>query len=923
MYSIKFEEDGFYLYEDDERVLELPPVATRYNLIYSILDAIISRSLRKNFSFETDKIAEYFRQAFIILVPQLHPEYATKEFKNSPKKSEDFKLEDFDACKRFLDLRNSKDISFEKKLSYLSLEEDENLPMQYASDDSDVPAEDSDSEQELTDMQIAAGLEKHANHIRKHNKTMPTRTHTHHLPEQSAHNFKKLNDAVGKLSLDKPRVTFNQQGQVEVNGVVMTHQSVFIPGFRAVNYMASRYSRQVRRVFRRRDLQAKRMTDPINHNNKGTAYFSEAVLQTHMDFYQDAISVPQIFDKNSALYQSFLQTAMVLQQQLFNLRNADYILLWDDEARLFNHLVHCMQHIYTNGILKFQRALRFFITDEVQELNFELPNAYNPFVSESEEPYHALKYGFGLKALYERAALRPHYDQDGRPRFPYLGEIRITLRDLQTVFTKMERNHISSLKGHGHIQPPIPIRPELEATAMAYLPEGEVVHSEVLKCPNFSRKYKRQYQEEFGLNKDLFELFQRDLKKATPGTPARSAVEDHILEWLCSYHAIRLMTKAFELAQARNGILQFLGTHHELTDDVPKDTPDNDQMTMGFRAQLAKIIYDKIKKNKSPAQKIFAHDLTSISTTLYAVSEKVVRDALKDLGLKTPDIQKFIDEEDKLRTSPSEGRISRSPLKRSDKTPKSSPYSQQSEARNRSSSPDKPQQRRKEQALIENLSKLFAISFDFDGEVETNLYDLVHYDVHYHIGDCLFVAIAAAVPGGQAAPIRALATQQIQHSNLLRERITAMAGQADNALRTRNGDTVFHNVAEYLTLMNQEQTWGTQIEIVALMQALHRPIVVITPGNQHDEVIGLEYYPLAEPIFLNYINNDHYQPLALPPQRTALAIVAEIQAKHRARLTPSVTVPVINSTPSPKAVEKPTPFIDSDDLAEVMQRLFI
>ncbi len=578
-----------------------------------------------------------------------------------------------------------------------------------------------------------------------------------------------------------------------------------------------------------------------------------------------------------------------------------------------------MQHIYTNGIIRFQRALRFLVSDEMEKLNFELPNAYNPFVSESEEPYHALKYAFGMKALYERAALRPHYDHRGRPRFPYLGEIQITLRDLQTVLTNKERRHIRSRRGQGQIEPDRYIAPELEATAMAYFPEGEVVHSEVLKCPNFSGKYKRQYQEKFGLSKALFNSFKSDLDKTKERTPERMVVEDHLLLWLCSYHARRLMQKAFELTHARNGILQFLGKQHELTDEIPNEKAvAKDKDAVDFRLKLAKKIYEQ----KLTDKKIFDHKLTTNSTTLYAVSEKDVRSALKELGLNKEEVQQFINKEDKIRTPPSASRIPRSPLQRDDNTPKSSPYSRQSEGRNRSSSPEKPQQRRKEQLLLDKFSTLLAAAFNFSNDTETELFDLIPYHVPYHIGDCLFEAIAAAVPGRQAAHIRVMAIHQIRHSEFLCERIAAMAGQEDNALRTPAGDRTYETVAEYQELMSQDQTWGTQLEIVALMQALQRPIVVITPGNAYDEVIGLEYYPQAEPIFLNYVNNNHYEPLALPPQGNALVIIAQIQARQRARLAPSVATPLLNSSPKSKPVNKPSPFTDSDDLAEVMERLF-
>ncbi len=309
MFSIKFEEDGFYLYEDDERVFELPPVATRYNLIYAILDAIINRGLRKDFSFETDKIAEYLRQAFICLVPKLDAKDATTELKKMPKESVDFKWHHFDACKRFLDL-DANHATFEKKLHYLGMEEEESLRMQYASDDSDVPADDSDSEQSLDEVQQDAGILEHIRFFSQKNRTpgktpSPINKYKYVSPKQPEHNFKKLNEALGRLSLDKPSVSVNPKGQAVVDGKVITKTPVFIPGFRAINYMASRFSRHTRRAFRRPDLHAKRITIPNDQDIKGPAYFSEAVLQTHIDFYQEAPHIEKIFEKSSDLINRF------------------------------------------------------------------------------------------------------------------------------------------------------------------------------------------------------------------------------------------------------------------------------------------------------------------------------------------------------------------------------------------------------------------------------------------------------------------------------------------------------------------------------------------------------------------------------------------------------------------------------------------
>ncbi len=60
--------------------------------------------------------------------------------------------------------------------------------------------------------------------------------------------------------------------------------------------------------------------------------------------------------------------------------------------------------------------------------------------------------------------------------------------------------------------------------------------------------------------------------------------------------------------------------------------------------------------------------------------------------------------------------------------------------------------------------------------------------------------------------------------------------------------------------------------LVAIARRLRRPVVVITPGNTYDRVFREEGYE-GEPIFLNYVGDNHYEPLARPQGVTAEGVL--------------------------------------------------
>ncbi|MFA6038516.1 MAG: AAA family ATPase [Legionellales bacterium] len=166
-------------------------------------------------------------------------------------------------------------------------------------------------------------------------------------------------------------------------------------------------------------------------------------------------------------------------------------------------------------------------------------------------------------------------------------------------------------------------------------------------------------------------------------------------------------------------------------------------------------------------------------------------------------------------------------------------------------------------------------------ESRKDYHQLAPYDVNFAPGNCLFEAVAAYTTNTQqnATTLRQITVQHIAANIELRNHIATLAGNQENQIRTINGDRIYQTIDEYLQHMGADQTWGTAIEIIALANALQRPIVVFTPT--FEEIFAQDEYRENEPIFINYINNNHYQPLSKPPHVNGRDILTTIEQKKQ------------------------------------------
>lgn len=644
-YIVEIKEDGIYLYEETaeditevlsrmtfsktkkqpRKVLlqKITLIGSSYDLVFSLVDAIVNRSLQVGFNFENDTYANNLRIMFCLLISKLDTKFAFKYDKSQfAKEVKNYDIEQFIAIKRFIDSDKKKT---RDKITFLNIEKQEEIDAAlsealelYASDDSDSEAEESD---ENDDILISSDF-------------------TYSITNYERQEKKKIKEAQNKIN--KFLMERNPEEdclEVEGESIKIKGKSLnvlfCIPGFRGVNHMPLRFSDEARRLYRSREFQDKRVKLP---------YYSEAAQMSRFDFYRDIngakVHLTEALENENRT--ALDDNSSQLEQLLLKMRDEDYILVkgLSGKIRLFSNYLHFLQHLYSNGIIKSQRFLREVLS---RQLGPQLPNAYNPFVSESETAEHALRYGFGLKSLYQSAALHAHYHSDGKPAFPYLGEIHLSLRGMDVFSSSRERHQIRRLEKMYRVNPDIVIAPEMESTGFGWLHAGEMIYSETIKCPNFKGKWKNKYKEKFGLSKEQFNKFKNDIVDSD-SKKKRMQIEVEIINHLIKHYSNVLLKSAVEIAKARKEILVFLDSDGTLCFDLPereklnKNDKENEAMRQQLESAMEKLCTDATEE--------IDVKLNSTKMVVYRISPKAFNKAVKDIG----DVDHFLMEDEKLRT---------------------------------------------------------------------------------------------------------------------------------------------------------------------------------------------------------------------------------------------------------------------------------
>ncbi len=170
------------------------------------------------------------------------------------------------------------------------------------------------------------------------------------------------------------------------------------------------------------------------------------------------------------------------------------------------------QEVYTNQYDIFHRNLGKKAKGKLFGL---LKSKSNPQVSTGENFLHGSKYAFGLKFLGSHVEiLDPAYDNQGKPKHPYLGKLFVLL---------VNTNQIDALKpyfvAYGHAKNDINISyhysknilEEREVSFPGLIPGDCVTLSIPVRVPSFKGDYKPWYQEKFGISKRAYNSRKRVL----------------------------------------------------------------------------------------------------------------------------------------------------------------------------------------------------------------------------------------------------------------------------------------------------------------------------------------------------------------------------------------------------------------------------
>lgn len=236
----------------------------------------------------------------------------------------------------------------------------------------------------------------------------------------------------------------------------------------------------------------------------------------------------------------------------------------------YRAFAYVLQNVYTEDYHGFKQ---FIQSDE--RLKSLFMNDAIPFVSMADNPYHAAKYAYGLKAYrgHEDEILSPNWRSDGRAERPYSGVVYVSLHPIDD-YNVDGPLHLITLNRNAEIK----LKAEMvtiaehETCFPSYLPEDRVIHKHIAKYPSFKRVMKGIVCQKYGLDKDDYEKFRKGLLENQPHTDKYNKFKTLLGEALCSYQEVRLIDIARMEAERRGGVLIYRGVAGQFSREMPYDS---------------------------------------------------------------------------------------------------------------------------------------------------------------------------------------------------------------------------------------------------------------------------------------------------------------------------------------------------------------
>lgn len=536
--------NDFYYTFYDEKLYKLAKKGNK--TIYQLMTTLVYEAIRHPW---TDATCQLHHN----LICKLNPEYAK------------FTLDDY--VKKIREIEESEETYFGENLSENSDTDEEKAYQQLSHRKKSLSQ--SSSKTLFSRSQAGVLTVKNKDSKGKNSLTKRVDPFTLYNREERQHIYRdQLTDQVQR-DLEKLNMLAITQS-LDEETIKTINTTFYIAQYRGTSYRIDQ-GNQLNRILHRKSKEEKQ---PI---------FSRAVLETagYSSFYDYYEKKLESKEKQNEINNTLLIVAEQLQDQLLQLASSGpvHVNLIGDTYE-FDNALHALQDLYTKSYNKFHKYLKDFSSQFLklsgnkgkpipafcfntleQTIAHSIGNAFNPFVSTSDIPEHAIRYAYNDKYYKDQKEirLRPRWRKDGLCERPYSGKIYISLHDPLELYTKS--HHVVSLNTQTKIRIDNQTVSERETSFFGYIPPGKVVSQHVAKFPSFHGKYKDIYFEKYGLTKELYKKFRQTIRTTKPHSKKRKQVVRLLTAHLVSYQEVCLIEEAQIAASNAGGTLIYRNEH--------------------------------------------------------------------------------------------------------------------------------------------------------------------------------------------------------------------------------------------------------------------------------------------------------------------------------------------------------------------------
>ncbi|MBA2648148.1 MAG: hypothetical protein H0U75_00885 [Legionella sp.] len=415
------------------------------------------------------------------------------------------------------------------------------------------PSDDSDSDDEAKNCSV--GKKRHYEEMATlHNDTFWKKTQREVLSKQ-----KKIPSSQGTYTLKLKESLKKKLKERAELPVANLDKPVFIPAFRGNNYLEDRWSNAQKRQHYHLD-------------EVGQPHYSESAMMAAGNFYQEE----KFFSPEKRLKMD--ETALSIQNSHYQLNQTGPCLALTkkpgQELFVFNSFGDYLQHHYSNGISDHLKQLVGMLKVKDKWLSQSFANAYNYAISASDRPYHSLRYALGLKEYYHHP-FTPRYNRDGSIKNVHAGKLYIFLFTKEDMLDPQLVNRVNSMLQNGKCPVLRDISSEVETTLFGKVDPKHVVYQFQLRFPSFNKAYKSIYLTKYGMDKQLYALFQSlfnscTFKYTSEDKSKYDEVVDLLKEWLCAYYEVMALKMARTIAIKKGGDLMYFNENNQLSCKPPQ-----------------------------------------------------------------------------------------------------------------------------------------------------------------------------------------------------------------------------------------------------------------------------------------------------------------------------------------------------------------